>query len=386
MALSAADSLATFDQSTGAKVDISPVLATVILSDTAFLGLIGMGQKALARTHKWDEDLLNNATVSQAAGETALSAAGTSLVLTSGEGGKLRVGTLLRDVAAGQSEVIQVTAISTDTLTITRGYGSTDGQTHLAAAVFLIVSQPVQEGDETITDISRARTQQSNYTEIKKRTVKITGSQQAESLNGIHPGVPDEAKYQLLHRTLELKRELNTTLIHSIISGAPSDTVYGTMKGLREWLTASGANNTSTSESLSESVINKMYKDAYDDGGEPADVVGNQDQIPSFADMNAAKLRIAPSDRVAGIFVNKFLTEFGKELSLTLDRWFQKDELALVQKDKMYYAPLQTREMFVEPLPKAGDALRWQVIMEGTMVVHNPTLVHSFHTNLVVPS
>lgn len=386
MALSASDSLASFDQSTGAKVDISPLLASVLLSDTALLGLIGMGPRAMARTHKFNEDALNSAFVTQAAGETALTAGGTSLVLTSGQGGKIRVGTLLRDTAAGKSEVIQVTAISTDTLTITRGYGSSSGETHAAAAQFLIVGQPVQEGDETITDISTARTQVSNYTQIFKRTVKVSGSMDAESKNGIHPGVPDEVKYQIMQRTLEMKRELNTSVIESVISAAPSDTVYATMRGLREYLTAAGANHTSTEESLSEGVVNKLYRDCFDDGGEPDHVIGNSDQITAFSDFNAGKLRVAPSDRVAGVFVNKFLTDHGKELTLILDRWFHKDEIAMIEKARCWVAPLQGRELFVEPLAKTGDAYRWQTVMEATLVLQNATLAHGYHSGLVVPA
>ena len=385
MALSASDSLASFDQTTG-KLDISPVLATVLLYDTALLGLIGMGEPALRAEHRFNEDKLNDYTLLEA-DSTGLDAAGstTTMIMTAGQAAKIRVGALLRDQAVATSEIVQVTAISTDTLTVTRGYASSSPEAHGATATWTIVSQPVQEGDETIVAIGRARTQQTIYTQIFKRTIKVSGTIQAETANGMHPGVPDEAKYQILHRTLEMKREMNIAAIHSVLSSsAGSDTVYRTMKGLREYLTAATGNNLSTAESLSEGIVNKMYRQSWDDGGDPRDMVGGPDQITRFADFNAGKVRVAASERIAGVFIEKYLTQYGAEISLTLDRWFQKDEIALIDKSRCHIAPLQGRGLIVEPLAKVGDAQRWQVLMEACLVVKNADLAHAFHTNLTV--
>lgn len=200
----------------------------------------------------------------------------------------------------------------------------------------------------------------------------------------MHPGVPDEAKYQLLARTLELKRELNSSAIKGIVSAAPSDTVYATMRGLREYLQASGGNSVTTAEALSERVVNTMYRDAFDDGGDPESFVGGPSQVTKFAGFNSAKMRFGPSDRVAGVFVNRFLTEQGRELSIIQDRWFQRDEAALIERARCYIAPLKGGELGVEPLAKIGSAMRWQVTMWATLVVQNATLAHAYHSNLTV--
>lgn len=380
MALSASDSLTTFDQ-TAKQLDLEPVLATVLLADTALLGLIGMGTPARGIKHEFNEDALNDYFVT--ADET-LDATDTTLSVT--DAAQIRVGAVLKDTAAGQSELLHVTAISTNDLTVTRGYGTTDGQTHLASAQFMIVGMPVQHGDETITDISKVRTTTFNYCQEFKRTVKVSDQLMAEAQNGLHPGVPDELKYQIIQRALEIKRELNTTAIHMVISAAPSDSVYSTMKGLREYLTASGGNNVSTSEGLTEKVVNNLYRQAWDDGGDPGDLVGGADQITQFSGFNAGKVRVAPSDRVAGVFVERYLTEYGRELSLTLDRWFQKDEVALITREKAYIAPFQGRALVGEPLARIGNAQRWQISGSMTLVVKNATKAHAYHTNLTVPA
>lgn len=392
MALAASDALDSFTQAGTAKLDISPVLATVLLYDTAFLGLIGMGEPALRAEHRFNEDKLNDYFVNELGSDTALDAAGsvTTINLVAGQGGKLVVGALLQDQATGLSnpEIVQVTAISTDALTVTRNYGSSGLALHAAGATWIIVGQPRQEGDETITDISRQRTQALNYTQIFKRTVKISGTMQAETANGMHPGVPDEAKYQILHRTLEMKRELNIAALRSAKSASYGDNatpIYRTMAGLRAWLTQAGANVLTASENLTEAIVNKLYRQAWNQGGDPRDLVGGPDQITRFADFNAGKVRVAPSERVAGVFVEKYLTQYGAELSLTLDRWFAPDEVSLIDKSRCHIALLQGRGLIVEPLAKVGDAQRWQVLMEATLVVKNATLAHAYHTNLGVP-
>jgi len=379
MALSSADSLASFDQ-TASYTDISPVLATILLADTATLGLIGMGEPALKADHRYNEDSLNDNFITAA---EALDNSETTFDIT--DASKLRVGALLRDQAAGKSEILQVTAISTNALTVVRGYGSTDAETHADAATFTVVGQPVQEGDETISDISAGRSQVTNYTQIFKRTVKTSGTLQAETSNGQHPGVPNEMKYQIMQRSLEMKVELNTAALLSVISSdAGSDSSYRSMKGLREFLTASGGNSASVGGPLTEAAVNAAYRAAWDDGGDPRDLIGNADQITRFAGFNSAKLRVAPSDRVAGVFVEKYLTEYGAELSLTMDRWMPKDEIALIDKSRVFLSPLKGRGLALKPLAPIGDAERAQLLMETTLTVKNATKAHAYRTGLSV--
>lgn len=381
MALATADLAASFDE-TARRLDLSPVLSAILLNDTAFLGLVGMGEMMLDTDHRWNEDSLN---APQVTGAEALDASDTTFDIASGHGSRLRVGALLMDIAAGKSEIIQVTAISTDQLTVVRGYGSSSGETHADAAVYHVIGSPVQEGDETITDKSKARSQKTQYPSIFKETVKISGTREAVTGNGIHPGVSSEVKHQVMRRLDEMKVQMNMSALFSVISGdAGSDTSYRSMKGLREYLTAANGNNTSTAEALSEDVLNLMVRAAWDDGGNPKDLVGHAEQLTRASAFNAQRLRVAPSDRVAGTFVSKFLSSLGIELTFTIDRWFRKDEVALIQKELVWFAPLKGRQLTMEPLARIGDAHRWQLLAEGGLICKNALEAHAYHTNLAV--
>ncbi len=384
MSLSASDSLSTFDQ-TAKRLDLEPVLATVLLADTALLGLIGMGIPALGIKHEFNEDVLNPYFITETT--NALNTTDVTITASADDVTKIRAGCILKDAVAAQSELVQVTAVATTTtLTITRGYGSTTAASHGATAKWLIVGMPVQHGDETITDVSKVRSTAYNYCQEFKQTVKISDQLMAEAANGLHPGVPDELKYQILHRTLEIKREMNMSAIHMARGSTPSDTVYSTMGGLRWFLTQTSTNHLTDCGSLSEKQVNRMYRAAFDDGGDPGDMVGGPDQITQFAGFNAGKVRVAPSERVAGVFIEKYLTELGKEISLTVDRWMPVDEVALIDRSRVYISPFKGRALLAEPLARIGNAQRWQITGSCTLVVKNATLAHAYASALTVPA
>jgi len=385
MPLNATDGLSTFDQTTNKRLQLSPVLTAILLNDTATLGLLGQGPAVARSEHKFGEDSLNPPSVTD---DGTGMADGVTTALVVLDTSKLRVGALLMDEATGLDEILQVVTITDATnLVVSRGYGGTTPTAHAGSATFAIIGQPVQEGDETIGDISKDRSQQVNYTQIFKRTVKITGTQEAEAMNGVHPGVDSELRLQIARRSMEMAVELNRAVLNSYesaVTPAGSDTVYRTMKGLRRFLTEDGAasNTVSTSEAIDETVTNSLYKLAWDKGGAPSAIIGNAEQINKFSRLNTTKFRIAPSDRMIGTFVEKYLTEFGSELSLVLDRWARKDEVYLVDPSKIFVAPLQGRALFAEPLARIGDTMRWQTVMEMTLIVLNKNEAHAIHTNL----
>ena len=391
MPLAAADTAATFDDTTG-YLDISPVLAAVLLADTATLGLLGLGPPAKAINFFWNEDALNANTVT--ANESAeYTATDTTLTLTAASVARIRVGALLRDQAVGQTEVLQVTSISGNDCTVTRGFGSTDGQTHAAAAVYAIVGQPVQQGDSTVADLTLARTQVTQRCQNFKRTIDIADERIAEALNGIHPGIGDEFSAQIDRRTKEMMVELNTAVILSIVSGAASDTVYSSMRGLREAITASGG-NTAASGVLSEERVNRLNEDAWADGGLPDTLLGHARQMRQFSALHKDRVRIAASDKRIGSYVTKFLTDLGNELDIVVDRWMPTDEVGLLDVKGsaqgggggIELCALQNRELLVEPLAKVGSSRRGQIVAAWSNRCKNATLAHGWFTGLVVPA
>lgn len=377
MALSGFDGLASYDHTASGELDIRPELHAILQADTAFMGRIGMGQDVAKTVHYWLQDELNASTVTLA----VLSDSATSVAATAVPAG-LQVGALLMDTAIGKWETIQVTAISGTTLTITRGFGAAApaAETHLEGATWRIVSVPKPEGDSTVTDESRDRTRLSNQTQIFKKEAHVSDTQIAEN----PLGVGNEFAYTIKNRMLELKRQMNMAALLGVRSAAGSDSVYRTMDGLINFVRVanSGSQLISTSEALSETVVNAMYQKVWDAGGDAESFVAAAGQIKKFSTLYVDKIRLAPSDKVRGVFVNKFLTNLGFELDLLIERYALPGDALLMKAANVKLCAHQGRGMKVVPLAKTGDAERAMMVGEYTLEVFNPEACFALHRGL----
>lgn len=381
-ALNTVSGLPSFTQSSGEHLDLSDILSAILLADTFLLGAVGLGGEALNTTHYWMEDSLNATTVVQASG-SVLDAAGAVTTLVVAAANNIRVGALLVDIAAGMAgECIQVTAVSSLTLTITRGYGSSSTLLHGATPTFRIISMPVNENDTTIADRSKARTRVSNQTQIFKSEVEISGTM----LQVDQAGIPNELNYQLANRTLELRRELGMTVYHGRKSAdAGSNTSYRSMNGFRNFIAANSSQVIAqSSAALDENVVNTLYRTIYNAGAEAGLCVGEATQVSRFATIHADKVRLSASEKMRGLFVQKFLTDLGQELDLLIDRWLPTDELMITDVKRAKLLPLRGRQWQMQPLAKAGDGVRAMLIGEYTFELRNAGQAHALATGLSV--
>ncbi len=379
MALQDPTQAASFDQSATYKLDLSEVLANILLDDTDFLSVIGVsGQAATQTKHSWIEDALNATTITAKTG--TLTAASGAVAISASHLSRITAGTLLKDRLSGKSEIMQVTAVGAVSATITRGYGGTSAETHAASAVYEIISNPRPQGMTGPKDESTTRALKYNYTQIFSKGVKITGTAQAID----HAGVSAEDAYQIDLRLRELKRELDRTMIMGV--RAPNDvgaTTYGTMAGVINFIDIIGATNRSTtSETIAPSVINTMAKQVFDAGGSPDILLVGATQKQKISTFDQEYRRSTLDSRRSGYTVEEFVTDLGMNLRVVVDRWVPNDVALVLDSSKISVMPLQGRAFFLEKLAKTGDSNDWQIIGEYTMEVRNAAQAHAYHRNL----
>lgn len=385
MALVDPSQAASFDQSAVYKLDLSEVLANILLDDTDVLATFGISSEVATQTkHSWVEDALNATTVLQSGGSSAQMALGTTsgtvIRFSSSHIGRITAGTLLKNRLSGKTEVVQVTGVSGTSATVTRGYGATSAQTHAAAATWEIVSNPRPQGMAGPADTSTTRELKSNFTQIFSKGVKITGTAQAID----HAGVNAEDAYQIDLRLRELKRELDRTCIMGV--KAPNDvgaSTYGTMGGLIDFIGFQAAVNVNgTAETLTPSVLNTMAKQCYDAGGMPDTIIVGGVQKQKISAFDQEYRRSTLDSRRAGYTVEEFVTDLGWNMRVVVDRWVPNDVCLVVDSSKVKILPLQGRAFFLEKLAKTGDSNDWQIVGEYTMEVRNAAQAHAYHFNL----
>jgi hypothetical protein len=379
MALAASTPFASYDQSAGEFLDLSNELAEIIRRDnTSFISRIPMFGTATETTHSWMEDSLN---VNTATCAEAVDSSETTITVASGHGTRFRVGTLFKLNVAGVTEVMQVTAISTDDLTVVRGYGSTSGQAGTAGTSdeIQIISHPVQEGQDPPADESKTRTKVSNYTQIFQKGVNITHTMRSV----LQAGVADEFTFQTARRLLELYRELDHTVVNGIKSAdVGSDTSYRSMAGIIEFASQSAGNVTTTSEAISPAVLNAMAKQIWDDGGSPDFILVGGKQKRAISAFDQAYRRSSYDTRSAGFVVDRFISDLGYEMEVIVDPWVPDDVCVMGELGKIRLMPLQNDAMRVEELAKTGRSHKAQVTGQYVLEVRNATQAFAYHNSL----
>lgn len=377
MSLATASGLASFDQSSGEFLDLSNELAEIIRRDnTSLLSRVGISGVATETTHSWMEDALNPNTATCA---EAVDSSETTIDVASGHGVRFKVGSLIRLNVPGITEVMQVTAISTDALTVVRGYGSTSGQAGTAGTTdqIIIIANPAQESQDAPSDESRARSKVYNYSQIFQKGIKVSHTMRSV----LQAGVADEYTFQVARRLQELMRELDSSIIGGIKSAdVGSDTSYRSMGGLMEY--ARGGNSTTTSEALVASVVNQLAKDIWDDGGTPNFILVSGKQKRAISAFDQSARRSTFDQTTSGYVVDKIVTDLGFMLDVIVDPWVPDDTCIVGDLSRIRVMPLQNDSMRAEDLAKTGRAWNSQVTGQYTLEVRNAAEAFASHTSL----
>jgi len=383
MALSDYDGVSSYDitANTG-KLDLSEMLAEIIRPDnTVALNTIAGGAGGFTAsqvTKYWNEDKLNPNTATDDA--TGINSSETTLDVTTGQGGRFVAGTLIKDNTAGKTEVMQVTDVATDTLTIVRGYGSTTGEAHAASFPIMIIGHTKPEGWAPGTeDWTQERSSKYNYTQVFGRGINLSYTRQ----NIDHAGIASELSHQTAYRLKELMREMDHSLINGIRSASVgSDSVYRSYGGLIEFISAATGNTDSTSEALTESIVNDLVKEIWDDGGQPNFLLCGGTQKRVISTFDQAYRRMDFDSKVAGFVVEKFISDLGFELDIVVDPWLPDDVILIGDKSKVKVGPLKGDAMRLEALAKTGRSHRAMITGQYTVEVRNALEAFAIHSSL----
>ncbi|MEM1211883.1 MAG: DUF5309 family protein, partial [Planctomycetota bacterium] len=183
--------------------DVSDVLGLISPYETPLLDHLGDPQRAATSTvHQWLEDeLLPNKDATDG------SVTGSATTVTVDNGDRFRVGDQVQP--DGSTEVLFVTAVSSNDLTVVRGYGSTTAASIADNNTLRILGNAALEGDDAPAARFTNRSRRSNTTQIFAATVEVSGSQLASK----QAAIEDEMDYQKSERLRELARDLENCVI-----------------------------------------------------------------------------------------------------------------------------------------------------------------------------
>jgi len=351
--------------------DVADLVGIVSPYETPLLDALGDPLRESTSTHhEWLEDeLLPN---KDAVNDSTFTDPDVDSQFVVDNGSRFRVGDQIQ--IEGSRELMLVTGVNTNTLTVARGYAGTAAENLADNQIINILGNAALEGDDKPGARFTNRSRRGNYTQIFTATVEVSGTDVAAS----HLGLADEMDYQKQERLRELVRDVENTVING---GQPTsspqggDAIRRTMKGVVQHLATNvfrtGDSGFPTGADLDEAKINYVLRKIWASSSGNIDliVVGGfqKRRINSFVSSSRS---YAAGDTKFTDLVNVYESDFGI-CRIVTTRWLPQDTVLLLDSSRIAVLPLAGRSFYFKPLASAGDYECGELIGEYTVELKN---------------
>lgn len=251
------------------------------------------------------------------------------------------------------------------------------------------------EGDDSTYATATPTTMLSNYTQIVKKTVMVSGTADAVRKYGRK----EEFAYQIAKKGKEIKRDIEYAITTNQASSAggsstarssagmesmitnrvlPSTSGTGTTPGYSAgaWTAPTDGTNSGAGSTLTEAYLYSALEAAWTDGGDPSVIMCGafqKKQIAQFAGAAAfagfynPKQGEAQGAVIGGVDV--YVSDFGKH-SVKLNRFMRTRTVLCLDPDHVKVDWL--RSLRFEERAKTGDATKGELLGEFTLVLSAP--------------
>jgi hypothetical protein len=351
--------------------DVSDLIGIISPYETPLLDALGDPMREATSTHhEWFEDeLLPN---KDAINDSTYSDPSTDTDFVVDNGDRFRVGDQIQ--VEGSEELMLVTGINSNTLTVVRGYAGTTAEDLADNQVINILGNAALEGADKPGARFTNRSRCGNYTQIFTATVEVSGTDMAAS----QLGLADEMDYQKQERLRELIRDLENTVVNG---GEPasnpegSGSVRRSMKGVIQHLSTNvfhtGDSGFPTGTGLDEDKINYVLRQIWESSNGNVDliVVGGfqKRKINAFS---ANSRTYGANDTTFTDMISIYESDFGV-CRIVTTRWMPQDAALLLDSSRINVLPLAGRNFYFKPLASGGDYECGELIGEYTVELRN---------------
>ena len=356
--------------------DVSDIIGLVSPHETPLLDHLGDPQRsALSTVHEWLEDTLLPNT--DAANDQTITDPAADTVFTVDNGDRFRIGDQI--MLEGKPEVMLVTGIAGNDLTVVRQYGGSPSSSLVDNDIINILGNAALEGDDASATRFTNRVRKQNYTQIFTATVEVSGSQLATQSIGLD----DELDYQKQERLREMLRDLENCVINGYAASSDPQGDSSTRRTMRGAIASISTNQFQPNvgpipagdgvgnDLLNEAVLNAVLREAWEQSSGTIDTVvcaGFQKrQINGFI---SSTQRFIDHESKFSSLVDIYESDFGV-CRVIMSRWVPLDALLFLDSSRMDVLPLAGRSFHFKPLASQGDAETGQVIGEYTLEFRN---------------
>ncbi len=243
------------------------------------------------------------------------------------------------------------------------------------------------EGDDVVSAAATPTARLSNYAQISRKAPQVTGTQQAVD----HAGRGNEMAYQEMLKGLELKRDMEGSLIASTSgSTVGSDGNVRRLGSVLSWLRTntnastgatsgveptgsdgSGVRTNGTQRAFTESQLKSALQATWVAGGKPGVIMTGSfnKQVFSTFTGRSSPIEQASTKKITAA-VDAYESDFGT-LKVVPNRFQRQRDVFAFQDDLWAVAFISGRRMVSVPLAQIGDSVRRMILSEYTLEARN---------------
>lgn len=319
---------------------------------------------ATATEHFWLEGLDAPKTKSF----TASSESGSTATFTVTDASGWQSGDLFH--VLGDHGVLRVSSASGTSIVGTRVTASDPEFLTPDSGVLVFDSRPVQEGSSSGEDFFMQSRSESNFTQIFRGDVALSGTAQAVSQAGMENTIATQLEYA----TDSIVRRINAALVFGVKTRRTASEP-GAMGGLYYFGTQSGglARPQTGAPALTMGLLNRAAQDVLDAGGVPDAIICGAGQAQVISTFMESQVQVAQDSREAGRFVDSFVTSAGgATMKVVVEPSIPDSDVWVCDTRGFALVPLAGRALHTEPASAPGvDGRRAIVLGEYTAEFKN---------------
>jgi hypothetical protein len=240
------------------------------------------------------------------------------------------------------------------------------------------------EGDDAAADATTPTVRLGNICQISRKVPFVSGTQQAVE----HAGRDNEMAYQEMLKGLELKRDMEMSLVGTNKAKATgASNVARTTAAVLSWIksnTSKGAGGADpsaadgtgirtdgTQRAFTEAQLKSALQSIWSNGGKPDTIMtgGFNKQVFSTFTGRASPIEDTRRKKITAS-VDAYESDFGT-LRVVANRFSRPRDVLVLQMDLWAVAYLNGRKMVSVPLAKTGDSERKEILSEFALEARN---------------
>lgn len=241
------------------------------------------------------------------------------------------------------------------------------------------------QGDEFVNQAPVLTVRPGNRTQIMTKTGSVSNTQEAV----VHAGISSEKAFQILYKGEELATDWEARILGNFASLAGNATTAAQSAGAQAWFTSNvsrGAGGASggfsagvvaaatdgTQRAFTEQLVKDVQASAFSNGARPSQMylsAKHKQQFSAFAGIADIRANVTGFEQ-ATIYggADIYVGDFGKLVIIPVQYGLTRAALLI---DPEHWATATLRPMRKEDLAKTGDAERFAMVMEKTLVARN---------------